>query len=241
MASPPRATSGARKAGVPCTSPVAVRVASPEGVGDAEVADQRGAVVGDQDVARLDVAVHDARRVGRGQRRADLGADLRRLLDLQRPARAEQGGQGDRGDELHDQQGWPSCSTTSKTGHRVRVVQPGRDPRLAHRPLVGELGLLGVARIGVRRNFTATRRCSRSSQAAQTVPMPPVPSSVCSRYRPPMRSSRAITFAGRREGRIGFGLPDRQGVSLQCKRYVASPVGTTVGGGRWFRPGQAGG
>ena len=98
MASPPRATSGARKAGVPWTSPVAVESGVAEGVGDTEVADQRRPVLGDQDVPRLHIAMHDARRVGRGERGSDLGADLRRLLDLQRPAGAEQGGQGDRGE-----------------------------------------------------------------------------------------------------------------------------------------------
>ena len=58
----PAATSGARYAGEPVTMP-GRRDRSSHGRGDAEVGQLGGAVGGDQDVGRLDVAVHDAGRV----------------------------------------------------------------------------------------------------------------------------------------------------------------------------------
>ena len=48
---------------MPWISPLEVRVASPNAC-NPEVADQGRAVLGDQDVARFDVSVDDAHRVG---------------------------------------------------------------------------------------------------------------------------------------------------------------------------------
>ena len=115
-----------------------------ERVGDPEVADQRRAVVGDEDVAGLDVAVHDAELVGGGERRGDLPADPRRLGHAQRAALAELLRERDRRQELHDQAGLALVLDDVEDGDGVAVVQPGGDPRLAHRAVGGELGLLGA-------------------------------------------------------------------------------------------------
>ncbi len=53
--------------------------------GEAEVGELDGAVVGEQDVAGLDVAVDDADAVQRGEAAEDLGGKRHGLLDRQRP------------------------------------------------------------------------------------------------------------------------------------------------------------
>jgi hypothetical protein len=60
------------------------------GEGDAEVGDERvRALAGlQQDVLRLDVAVHDAARVGVGERVGDLAREAHRLVDGSGPPRA---------------------------------------------------------------------------------------------------------------------------------------------------------
>src|SRR5215207_7163586 len=57
-----------------------------QGAGNAEVADQRRTVLGDQYIARLDIAVHDAECVSRGKRASDLRTDLSGLFRFQRSA-----------------------------------------------------------------------------------------------------------------------------------------------------------
>src|SRR5829696_6496027 len=54
--------------------------------GNPEVADQRRTVLGDQDIPRLDIAVHDAERVSRSKRASDLRTDLSGLVGCQRSA-----------------------------------------------------------------------------------------------------------------------------------------------------------
>ncbi len=60
-----------------------------DGPGQTEVGDLHPAVVGDQDVLRLDVAVHVAGAVGRGQRRQHRFQDRQGLCGGQRPVRAQ--------------------------------------------------------------------------------------------------------------------------------------------------------
>ena len=60
-----------------------------ECAGDAEVGQLRGAVLGQQHVARLDIAVNDPRAVRRAQRCGNLASDRRDLLDAQRGALRE--------------------------------------------------------------------------------------------------------------------------------------------------------
>ena len=112
-----------------------------QGVGDAEVADQGVSVVGDQDVARLDVAVDDPDGVGGGQRRGDLRAELGRLVRLQRTTLPQQRCEGHRRQELHDQTRPTLVLNDVEHGDGMPVVEAGGDPGLAHRALVGQLGV----------------------------------------------------------------------------------------------------
>jgi hypothetical protein len=134
---------------------------------DAEVADQGGAVVGDQDVAGLDVAVGDAGLVGGGQRGRDVGAGLHRFVGMQRPAVPQHTGEGDRRQELHDDARSTVVLHHVEDRHRVGMGQAGRDPGLAHRPLVGQ----------VRFGWTQARRplqlFQRDRAVQPLVPRPP--------------------------------------------------------------------
>ena len=73
-----------------------------DGPGDAEVGDLHLALVGDQHVARLHVAVDHPVLVGVAERRSHVGPDVGGPLGRQRPGRLEDGGQGTAVDELHD-------------------------------------------------------------------------------------------------------------------------------------------
>ena len=118
--------------------------AVPDGVGDAEVADPRGAVVGHEDVGRLDVAVDDAGRVGGGQRRGHLRAERGRLLLVQGGELAEDLRQGLRGDQLQDEARLTLVLDDVVDRHRVTVVQPSSEPRLPHGPSGHQLGRFGA-------------------------------------------------------------------------------------------------
>ena len=116
-----------------------------EGVRDAEVADHRRSVLGDEDVARLHVAVHDPHLVRRRERRADLRPDPRRLSRGQRAVLAQQDRQRRRLDELHHDARLALVLDDIEHGHRVRVVQAGGDARLPHRPIGRQLPLTSVS------------------------------------------------------------------------------------------------
>ena len=100
-----RAARARGSSGVPTTWPAIVtsarRVVEP--LGDAEVGELGGAVGGEQDVARLHVAVHDAGTVGGGERLQYLVHDAQRLC-RRRAGRRARGASGDglAVDELHD-------------------------------------------------------------------------------------------------------------------------------------------
>ncbi len=115
------------------------------GAGDPEVGDLHEAVVGEQDVAWLDVAVHDADVVCLADRGGDLRADPRHLQRRQRALLLQHLRQAGGVEKLHDQ-----ARLAVLVGHhvedrdRVRVVQPRGDPALAHGALPGVLGLVRV-------------------------------------------------------------------------------------------------
>jgi hypothetical protein len=69
--------------------------------GDPEVADLHVIVLGDQDVSRLDVAVHRAALMGGGQAVGDLGADPGDALGRQRALLGDELRQVARRDVLH--------------------------------------------------------------------------------------------------------------------------------------------
>ena len=82
----PLACSGLMYCGVPTERPVCVSVAPPasvaaEGARDAEVGEQRVAALREQQILRLDVAMHDALLVRVVERTRDLARDAQRLVD----------------------------------------------------------------------------------------------------------------------------------------------------------------
>ena len=110
--------------------------------GDPEVGQLDPAVVGDQHVARLDVAVGDAAAV-RGPQRAGRGEpDHRRLRHGQRAVIADHGGQVARGHHLqHDHRGAVDDHHVEH-GDDVGVGEPTERPGLAHDPLAHVPGLV---------------------------------------------------------------------------------------------------
>jgi hypothetical protein len=72
---------------VPSTRPSAVRPVLVERARDAEVGDLGRALLVDEDVLRLDVAVHDAAGVRGAERAGDLDRVGDRLVDGERPMR----------------------------------------------------------------------------------------------------------------------------------------------------------
>jgi hypothetical protein len=91
--------------------------------GDAEVGDHRPAVAREQDVAGLDVAMHDPADVCDTERTSDVEADASRLLRRQSTRPAESSGQVLAFDELHDQEWLSVISAGLETCHDVRVAQ----------------------------------------------------------------------------------------------------------------------
>ena len=98
----PSACSGEKYAAVPMTAPVCVRLSS---VFTARAMPKSvtftSPVRGDEDVARLDVAVDHAVAVGEGERGGHAGADGGDLARRQRLGVAQDGGEGPAVDELH--------------------------------------------------------------------------------------------------------------------------------------------
>ena len=108
----------------------------------AEVEDLHQAVVGDHDVLGLEVAVHDAGRVGLGQPLGRLAGDVDRLQELERPA-AHDVAQAAALHQLQHQVGPPLLPPESVDGDDVGMVERGGRPRLpleaAHAPRVRHL------------------------------------------------------------------------------------------------------
>ena len=135
----PLACSGDMYSGVPATTPVCVRLASSDGAGQAEVGDLDALdAVLQQDVGRLDVAVDQPLRVGRGQALGDLHADAQ---DLRRapsgPLRSSCSCSDAAVDVLHDQVGQAVGLLDGVDGDDVVVADGGGGPGLAHEALAG--------------------------------------------------------------------------------------------------------
>jgi hypothetical protein len=110
--------------------------------GDAEVGELDAAVVGDEDVARLHVAVGDARAVRRAQPARRGEPDHRGLPGRERPALADHRGQVAGRDELEDDDRLPVVHHDVEHRDHVGVRQPTQRPRLPHDAFAQVAGLL---------------------------------------------------------------------------------------------------
>ena len=106
-----------------------------DGPGDAEVGHLHLAVVGDQHIAGLDVAVDDPVLVGVTQGRGHMGPDVRRPLGGQRSGTLQYGGQGPAIDELHDDEVGAGVFAPVEDGDDVGMGQVGCGLGLAAEPL----------------------------------------------------------------------------------------------------------
>ena len=92
----------------------------------------------EQDVGGLEVAVHDARRVCRGERGAGLRCEFRRLGRVQRPAAPlAVRGQVAVGDEVHHQGELVALDDHVVQHDHVRVPEAEQRGPLAHEPGYG--------------------------------------------------------------------------------------------------------
>ena len=100
---------------------------------------------GEQDVGGLDVAVQHPASVGRVERGADLADDARGPERLDAPLRGDQRAQVGALDETHHDEEHAVLVAGIEDGDDVRVVDRGRDPRLAPKALAEALlpGVLG--------------------------------------------------------------------------------------------------
>ncbi len=142
------------------------------GAGQTEVSELRFVPPAfEQDVARLDVAVDQVTRMGRGQTLGNLQADLQHDGHFERAGPIKFLLQRFAGDELHHQIGKRPFTNIVNLDH-VLVPNRGRGTGFAQNLIrAGE-----VAAICGAITLTATTRCKMSSKARNTMPKPPLPS-----------------------------------------------------------------
>ena len=109
--------------------------------GQPEVGDLDRAVVGDQHVLGLDVAVHDARVVGRRQRGQHRREQVQRPRRRQRRLLADHVTQRAARDVLHREEQRAVVVALVEDGHHVRMRQLRGGPGLGHEP-AAELGVV---------------------------------------------------------------------------------------------------
>ena len=139
--------------------------------GQAEIGDLHPASSADQDILRLDVAMHDPFVVGELQRLADLRDNRHRFLGLQF-AGLHQLSQVGSLDILHDE--IVQAVDLSEVVNRDDVLVPQFRQRRASR--VKRSANAGSAPTSGGRILTATSRSSEGCRARYTAPMPPIPS-----------------------------------------------------------------
>ena len=115
-----------------------------DGPGESEVADLDAAVVGQENVLRLEIAMHDSRFVRGGEAREHRLEDVHRLLTGEPAVVLEQVAQSDAGQVFHDQIGHIGILALVVDVDHVRVREPGGRAGLLHEPglervVVGEV------------------------------------------------------------------------------------------------------
>jgi hypothetical protein len=112
-------------------------------LGDAEVRQHGGAVGLEQDVAGLDVAMHEALGVGEIEPARDVAGDVERLGDRQ--SGLDTLAQRATGNELRGEVVHRAVRADVEHRHQVRMTELGRDPAFLEEA-VGELGVRGQRR-----------------------------------------------------------------------------------------------
>jgi hypothetical protein len=105
-----------------------------ERAGDAEVGDADAAIVGEQDVAGLQVAVHAVAAVGGGEAVRHLGRDAERVGDPDHPLLAQPLAQVGALDQLEHQERAAVCLAAVEQLDRVAAGDALQDARLAVEP-----------------------------------------------------------------------------------------------------------
>lgn len=116
--------------------------------GEAEVGEDRSARPGEEDVGRLDVAVHHPGGMGGGERAENAHADPGRLVDRQRMPIADGPFQGRARQSLHDEPGPLLLDDHVVDGDDRGMLEPGGQVGLPER---GGVGLLPSDGVEVRR------------------------------------------------------------------------------------------
>ena len=147
----------------------------------------------DQDVRRLDVAVHDVALPGVRQRVGDLQRVAERVGQRQRAVRVHQIADVRAFDVFEDDVVQAAVFADVVDAGDVRMIEPGG---------TAGFGLEAAMRLGVARRaasastFTATVRSSRVSTPRNTAPIPPPPTNSSSRMWPscsPFSDPRELT------------------------------------------------
>ena len=185
---------------MPTTSPVRVSASLAGDPRDAEVGQlgrgrRAAGALGDEDVQRLDVAVHDAARVRVRERVAERDADLdARRGPTARPRASSCASVAPR-DELGDQVDAPRRRRRPRRARRSPGAPAARRPRASRWRALGRVGVAG--RDPLDRDGRARARWSRASQtdaeAARAEPRAPAGSgrARAGPRRPPVRRSRS--------------------------------------------------
>jgi len=103
-------------------------------VGQAEIGQLEMAFLGDQDVLRLDVAMDDVARVECFQRMAHVRRNSEQRRTVERAAFAHQVVQIPTRQVFHDQEDGIPLLPQRERRHDIRMVEAGRQPRLADEP-----------------------------------------------------------------------------------------------------------
>ena len=178
-------------------------------MGDAEVDEVGEVVVGQQNVGRLDVAVHQPCLMRTVQCRRDLLDDVHRAAGVQRPC-VQQGLQVHAVDEPH-RHVQPAVDLADVVDrHDVGIVQTCRGAGLAAEPLV-ELGVLGVVRQQhLQRHHPVDLGVVSAPHLAHAAAAQQLDQLVAAKWRPLHRltiNPRAAVAVGERDDDDEFAMP----------------------------------
>ncbi len=143
-------------------------------LGDPEVGDHR-AIRRQEDVAGLDVAVHDAGEMRRRQGARDVAQQVARLAQWQRAATRQPGAERLATHERHRVVGQPGCGLSRRENrHDVRRLESRRDADLAREPLrrnaLCEIGMQDLHDDVAVQRAVAREEHARHSASAELAP-----------------------------------------------------------------------